>query len=77
MVKGSLDLPFVHANVLVKAVRGPEDSGTELWVGMNGKLVNFSHRVDIRLNIYFNPERPPIQQSLPTWHPIKVGAAGR
>ena len=77
VAKGFLDLPFVHANVLVKAARGPEDSGTELWVGMNGKLVNFSHRVDIRLNIYFNPERPPIQQSLPTWHPIKVGAAGR
>ena len=38
MVKGSLDLPFVHADVLVKAVRGPEDSGTELWVGMGWEI---------------------------------------
>ena len=35
VAKGSLDLPLVHALVPVKAVWGPEDSGTELWVGMN------------------------------------------
>ena len=38
VVKGVLDLPFVHANVPVKAVRGPEDSGTELWVGMSWEI---------------------------------------
>lgn len=30
MAKGPLDLPLVHALVAVKAVRGPEDPGTEL-----------------------------------------------
>ena len=41
VVKGSLDLPFVHANVPVEAVRGPEDSGTELLVGMSWEISFF------------------------------------
>ena len=34
MPKGPLNVPLVHALVAVKAVRGPEDSGTELWIGL-------------------------------------------
>ena len=36
MPKGPLNVPLVHALVAVKAVRGPEDSGTELWIGIGG-----------------------------------------
>ena len=41
VAKGSLDFPFVHADVPVKAVRGPEDSGTELWVRMSWEISLF------------------------------------